>query len=263
MSAVEPHFFGPAERRLFGLYHAPLGRGAREAGVLLCYPGPQEYLRCHWAFRRLEKRLARAGLHVLRFDYYGSGDSAGDSRAGSLAQWRRDVATALAELREVSGVPRVSLVGFRLGAALAAQAQVRVRELVLWEPVVSGREHVAELLEQHELRFAHCLYPPPARGELLGLPFPPALQAELEAVELAAPLACRAERVVVVASEERPAYRRLVEGLRAAHAAGAGPAVEWRHVPEDAAAESDDGFLLSTRAQQAVAALLAGKDSQP
>jgi pimeloyl-ACP methyl ester carboxylesterase len=254
--SVEPRFFGPAERQLFGVYHPPMGRAAHPAGVLLCYPAPQEYMRCHWAFRKLATLLARAGFHVLRFDWFACGDSAGASDQGSLHQWRLDVATALDELRDVSGLRRASLVGFRLGAALALQAGVKVRDLVLWEPVVSGRAHVAELMRQHELRFNHCLHPPPLPEELMGQPFPRALRQELDALDLLdARPAGRAERVVVLGAEERPEYAALVDALRAHDAFGS---LAWRHVPEPPQPEADDAFLLSTRALQAIAALLGG-----
>ncbi len=256
---MQPAYFGASRTRLLGLYHPPTGARARDHGVLLCQPAPQEYMRCHWALRKLAVLLAREGFHVLRFDWFGSGDSAGATDAGRPSQWRLDVAAALEELRDVSGVRRASLVGFRLGAALAAQAPLKLRDLVLWEPVVSGREHVSELLEQHVLRFHHCLHPPRVPDELMGLPFPQALRDEIEAIELRAPLLCRAERVVVLACEERASYLRLVEELRAAAAAG-GPAVEWRHVTEEAQGE-DDAFLMSNRAQQAIAALLAGREA--
>ncbi len=252
---MQPAYFGASETRLFGLYHPPSGARERELGVLLCHPAPQEYMRCHWAMRKLAGLLAREGFHVLRFDYFGTGDSGGAGDAGSPRQWRLDVAAALEELRDVSGVRRASLVGFRLGATLAAQSALKLRDLVLWEPVVSGRAYVAELMEQHVLRFNHCLYPPPLPSELMGLPFPGALRQEFEALELTAPLACRAERVVVLGSQERPAYAALVESLRATATAP----VEWRHVPEPAHSD-DDAFLMSTRAQQAIAALLAGRE---
>lgn len=103
---------------------------------------------------------------------------------------------------------------------------------------------------------AHCLHPPPARGELLGLPWPDAVREEIESLTLEPPFACRAERVVVLGAQERPAYRGLLERLRAAQASG-GPAVEWHQVEETAAA-SDENFLLSARTQQAITALLTG-----
>src|SRR6476620_8559273 len=97
---MTPRFFGDAARQLYGVYHAPEGR-AREAGVVLCNPGPQEYRHTHWAFRKLAGMLARAGFHVLRFDYFATGDSAGRDDEGSLDQWVLDVATAARELTDL------------------------------------------------------------------------------------------------------------------------------------------------------------------
>jgi pimeloyl-ACP methyl ester carboxylesterase len=258
---VQAAYFGPPEARLLGVYHPPAGARDLELGVLLCYPAPQEYMRCHWAFHKLAGLLAREGFHVLRFDWFGCGDSAGASDQGSLRQWRLDVTAALAELRDLSGLRRASLVGFRLGAALALQAGVKLRDVVLWEPVVSGRAHVAELMRQHEQRFAHCLHPPPLPHELMGQPFPAALHEELLALDLtAAAPACRAERAIVLGADERPEYRQLIDALRGF---GAPPEIAWQHVPEPAQGDADDAFLLSTRAQQAIAALLAGQPARP
>ena len=92
---MQVRYFGSSERALLGVYSPPEAALEREAVVLLCHPAPQEYMRSHWALRQLAARLAAAGLHVLRFDYSGTGDSAGDSSAGaSLEAWRADVLTA-------------------------------------------------------------------------------------------------------------------------------------------------------------------------
>lgn len=260
---MQPAFFGASEARLFGVYQAPLGARDREAGVLLCYPGPQEYMRCHWAFRKLAALLARDGFHVLRFDYSGTGDSAGATGQGTLTAWRADIVTASQELRDLAGVRRVSLVGFRLGAALGAQTALKLRDLVLWEPVLDGRAHLAELERQHVRRFKHCLHPPPL-AELMGQPLPAALRAEIESLTLSAPLACRAERVALFTAQDDFACQMLAERLRTQPPAGAqGPHVEWRRIADaDATADdSDDAFLLSTRAQQAIVAWLAGRSA--
>ena len=75
---MTPIQFGPADRRLFGLLQPAQGNATR-TGVVLCNPMGQEAVRVHRMYRVLADRLNRAGLHVLRFDWFGSGDSAGDA----------------------------------------------------------------------------------------------------------------------------------------------------------------------------------------
>jgi pimeloyl-ACP methyl ester carboxylesterase len=100
--------------------------------------------------RRLATLLAAAGCHVFRFDYFGTGDSMGQSRDATLRGWEEDIETAIEELRDTSGATRVALVGLRLGAALATHVAARKRKVVealaLWDPVVSGSEYLEELL---------------------------------------------------------------------------------------------------------------------
>ena len=253
---MEPIYFGSSADPLFGLYHPPSGSHLRDLGVLLCYSGPQEYMSCHWAFRKLALLLAREGFHVFRFDYYGTGDSAGASNAGSLPRWSRDVATAIQELKDVSGVRKVSVVAYRLGAALVVRSKVRVRDLILWEPVLDGRDYVRELVEEHERRFAHCLPPPPlpASGplhELLGVPFPPALQEEVEAVALLGETpVCRFDRVSLVSTAVTAAHEALLAGLSPS---GVPPAV--CQVPEEDA-PGTAGFRLGALAQREIVAFL-------
>src|SRR5262245_24413810 len=144
---MNPFFFGSSERPLFGVHHPPRERGARETGVVLCYPMGQEYMRSHRAFRQLANLLTRAGQHVFRFDYFATGDSSGASGEGSLAQWLADVNQAIDELKDNASLASVSLVGLRLGAALAARAsagRADIDRLVLWDPVVLGPSYLEE-----------------------------------------------------------------------------------------------------------------------
>lgn len=143
----QPFYFGVGERRLFGIYTPPSSRPQRR-GVVLCYPWGQEYVRAHRSFRVLADALAARGLHVLRFDYYGTGDSAGEGHEVDLDGWRHDVASAVVELQSISRVGRVGLAGLRLGATLAAAAadlEPRVRRVGFWDPIVDGRSYVEEL----------------------------------------------------------------------------------------------------------------------
>jgi alpha/beta superfamily hydrolase len=152
MSAT-PTWFGTSESPLLGWLHLPADRRAR-AGVVICPPLGKEQISAYPTLRVLADRLADQGFAALRFDYEGTGDSAGDlSGASRVEGWLRNVVAATSLLRQ-AGVEDVALVGLRMGATLAAVAAstcAPLAALVCWDPCVSGR---AFLREQRAL---HCL----------------------------------------------------------------------------------------------------------
>jgi len=210
---MKPLFFGEANRRLYGVYHPP-AKPSRHA-VLLCYPGMQEYNAAHWMFRRLATSLSREGHHVLRFDYYGTGDSDGETDAATPESAITDIHTAIRELRDLSRAREISLVGLRLGAACAALActgGITARQLVLWEPVIHGPAYVRELEVQDERRNLVLLHADRTRGrrdELLGFPFDARVRAGTEAIDLTTGPGVHAKKVVVLCSEERDEHRAV------------------------------------------------------
>jgi len=210
---MKPLFFGEAERRLYGVYHPP-AKASRHA-VLLCYPGMQEYNAAHWIFRRLATSLSREGHHVLRFDYFGTGDSDGESDITTPESATADIHTAIRELRDLSRAREVSLVGLRFGAACAAMACASgfsARQLVLWEPIIYGAMYVRELEAQDERRNLVLLHADRTRGrrdELLGFPFNPKVRAGTEAIDLTTGPPVTAKRVIVLSSEQRDEQRAL------------------------------------------------------
>jgi pimeloyl-ACP methyl ester carboxylesterase len=213
VSVMKPLFFGEAERRLYGVYHPP-AKGGRHA-VLLCYPGMQEYSAAHWMFRRLAANLAREGHHVLRFDYFGTGDSDGDSDVATPESAVADVHAAARELRDLSRARDISLVGLRLGAACAALAcasGLATRNLMLWEPVIDGAAYVRELEVLDERRNLVLLHAERTRGrrdELLGYPFTEQVRSATEAIDLTNGVHVKSERAVVFSAEARAEHRAL------------------------------------------------------
>jgi uncharacterized protein len=207
---MKPLFLGNAQRRLYGVYHSA-ARSSRHA-VLLCYPGMQEYNSAHWAFRRLAATLARDGHHVMRFDYYGTGDSAGGTEDGNPTLWLEDVRQAAEELKDQSGARSLSVIGLRLGATLATLASaggLQASRLLLWEPVISGRAYVKELETLDERRNLMLLHANRTRGrrdELLGHAFPPALRSAIEALDLADGVVPKAEKVLIFTDQPRPEH---------------------------------------------------------
>jgi alpha/beta superfamily hydrolase len=130
----------------FGWLHE--GQPSATRGVVLCQPFGRETMWVHKGWRVLAEELSAAGSPTLRFDYAGTGDSAGDSEEGEqLELWLQSIRSAIAYLKETTGVTQVALCGLRLGATLAARvgADQAIDELVLLAPVLSGRQYLREL----------------------------------------------------------------------------------------------------------------------
>jgi pimeloyl-ACP methyl ester carboxylesterase len=144
-------YFG-AGHRLLGSLHVPTRLRPRSTAVILCNPFSEEASRAHRTYRVLATHLERAGYPVLRFDYGGTGDSLGEGTDATIDGWRADIVEAAEHLCAVTGATRVTLVGLRLGATLAAlatSAGPRVRHLIMWDPIVDGGAYLAELAVQH------------------------------------------------------------------------------------------------------------------
>lgn len=186
--------------QLFGLFH-PAGEPSGKA-VLLCPPFGQEAIRTHRLYRVLAERLARAGHAVLRFDYRGTGDSAGDDVDGTFTGWCEDLLAAHAELMRRSAATQVTWIGLRLGASLALTAAAKpsagLRRVVACEPIVDGSAYLALLRERHvaEVESVLSLRPRPSpvevalsdpesfKDEALGFALSPTLRAELGRLRL-------------------------------------------------------------------------------
>lgn len=171
-----PLYFGPPSRRLFGAFHEGSPGRAQNLGVLLCNPFGQEAIRTHRLYRVLAGRLAQGGVHVLRFDYFGTGDSAGEDDAADLDSWQQDVLIAQQELHRLSGATEFTWMGARLGASAviraAHQAPAPVPHLVLWDPVVNGPAYAQLLRGKHveALEISYSLPDPAWRRQLQNEP---------------------------------------------------------------------------------------------
>jgi pimeloyl-ACP methyl ester carboxylesterase len=145
-----PLLFGTTGRELYGVFHAAVSPGHVGRGVVFCSPMPHEGLAAYRAFRLLADSLARERVHCLRFDYLATGDSAGESQDLNIAAHVDDIGAAIDELKALSGVRVVHLIGLRLGALLAleaAKARDDVAGVIAWEPILHGRAYRSELME--------------------------------------------------------------------------------------------------------------------
>ncbi len=216
LPAVEPLYFGPPERPLFGCFHvAPV---PKNLGVVICQPTGHEYVRCHRAFRQFAGRLAMSGVHCLRFDYFGSGDSSGDDDAARLEDWKRDISAAMDALKSRFGVFDVSLVGLRLGASLAlvaAAGRHDVDALALWDPVASGATYVDELESMAYSTAGGNGHPYPSHPkDVLGSMLTSAMADDLRGLDLRTVSWVSARRILLLETGETAGEERLAAQLQ-------------------------------------------------
>lgn len=217
---MKPFFFGPPSRQLFGIFHDAICGGAAQGAVLVCGPFGQEAIQAHRILRALATRLGKVGYQALRFNYFATGDSAGECEEGSQSQWVADVHAAHLELVRLSGASRIAWVGLRYGASLATLAASSIpsdlSELVLWDPVVHGSAYLTELSESHAA-FMQADLPgwkaPLSQTEALGFPISASLAADFRALDLTANGAVRARHVTLVRSQPETSFADFERSL--------------------------------------------------
>jgi hypothetical protein len=108
-------------------------------------PPARELTSTQYCYRLLAEGLVRAGMLAVRFDYDGTGDSAGgDLDPHRVESWLASIAHAV-DLARSCGPEAVSVVGMRVGVLLAAVEAAclgSVDAVVLWDPCGSERSFV-------------------------------------------------------------------------------------------------------------------------
>ena len=155
MTATEQAYsWGTPEGNLAGVLHWPAADSAR-AAVVIVHPFAEEKKFAHRVLVNLARALAQRNIAVLRFDLSGCGDSFGNSRERTLEDWLYDIDSACNQLDTFHQPAPIVLVGLRLGATLALAAHAANpwgKTLVLWEPVLSGRKYIDEILRRRMIK---------------------------------------------------------------------------------------------------------------
>lgn len=175
----EPQWLGDQTRYLYASLHGSAVPGAR-LGVLLVPPLFHEQPRSRRLLTEVASGLAAIGLPSLRFDFYGTADSAGNSDQADFSSMCVDIDIAAHALRTKTGVERVAVLAWR-GAALPVARWLReggkAAVVILWEPILHGaewlgeleREDAAERCSTERYRMGPGISKPAADRQLMGL----------------------------------------------------------------------------------------------
>lgn len=196
------------EGGLAGFLHLP-DTGRARAAVLICPSLGSEQAWTYRGLRHLAESLCASGMAVLRFDYGGTGHSAGDLEHMPECDLAGDVVEAGRYLARAGIEPTVA-VAYGIGGAILAEAagsELQLDSLVLWEPALSGRRWLREQNALLRLGQPELSVPAEPRSgmEVAGLVVSPYLRSTLQAMTVAVERLA-AHQVLVVAQPGSPAF---------------------------------------------------------
>ena len=172
MNRAPEAFFHPASQggghRLY-LHHTPPEGVPVRSSVLYVHPWAEEMNKSRRMAALASRALAEAGHAVLQVDLLGCGDSSGDFGEATWEAWVDDLRDALQWLQARHPEVPLWLWGLRVGALLAAEAAAKMTQpvhLLLWQPVLQGRQALQQFLR---LKAAAQLAEGGGKGILEGL----------------------------------------------------------------------------------------------
>lgn len=134
---------------LLGVLHYPEVHSWRGAMVMCAADGEEKH-ESHRVLVNAARFFGRKGFLVLRFDYYGTGDSEGEWENSTIQSRLEDINSAVEFIQmKIQKNNRIGLMGIRLGATLAALAAEKsscFSFLILWEPLIVLRDYLYQWL---------------------------------------------------------------------------------------------------------------------
>ena len=147
---MEAVLFQGATDKLVGVWHPPLGTAppgdACGLTIVMLHGWSGTRSGPHQMLTRAAREFAASGFGVLRFDFGGRGDSAGDSETATLATMREDARAALKFCNEKFGARKFVLLGLCSGCEVAFSAAMEngIAALCLWSAPVFAAGHSDE-----------------------------------------------------------------------------------------------------------------------
>jgi pimeloyl-ACP methyl ester carboxylesterase len=201
--------------------HIPENKG--NTAVLVVPPFGWEDICSYRSLRILSESLSANGIPSMRYDLPGTGDSSGGSQDPALVDaWIKSVGDAAAELRAVTGMQNIAVIGIRLGAMLAiaaAHAEAELNNLILWGPAATGRALLRELRAFQQMEQSSSGEPAQIDSsvrsglEVAGFFLSTETERDLEALDISRFPVGSPCRVLILTRDSFPADRKLILAL--------------------------------------------------
>jgi alpha/beta superfamily hydrolase len=145
----EHGYFVRDNKHLFFASYCPVA--SSETGIVMVSPFGEEKVRTLRIYVSLSRALARLGITVINFDFFGDGDSEGNFEDALFEDRIKDVESAVGYLKEKYSIKKVGLLGLRWGGTIAALASrgISPEFLILWEPVIDSKKYFMDHLRSN------------------------------------------------------------------------------------------------------------------
>lgn len=133
-------------RRYF--IHIHLSSQSNRKAILIFNPILDEKKRVQKFEAETARELSRLGYAVVRFDYFGTGDSGGDTFEFNFNAINSDSHYLFDYINRILTPDEIIYFGIRLGADLAlinSLSKPNIKRLILVEPIIDGKRYLLEL----------------------------------------------------------------------------------------------------------------------
>jgi alpha/beta superfamily hydrolase len=135
----EEHFFlENNDKKIYTVRYDPENKKSN-TGIILAKPIWGERIRTHRIFTNLARTICKEGFFTITCDYYGDGNSYGETRELSFDGMVDDLNRLFSFTENEIHIKDFILIGFRLGADAAmrcAEKNENIKKLILIEPVL-------------------------------------------------------------------------------------------------------------------------------
>jgi uncharacterized protein len=130
-------------KQLIGIWH----HGQSKKIAILCHGFTGSKVESKRIFVEAARVFAEEGIDAFRFDFFGSGDSAGDFADSSISTNLANLGDALAWVRE-KGYEEVAVLGLSMGgaAAILAAGLFPIKAIVTWSAVPDLKKLFSSLM---------------------------------------------------------------------------------------------------------------------
>ncbi|MCM8766751.1 MAG: alpha/beta hydrolase [Candidatus Omnitrophica bacterium] len=158
--------FDGSKGRLFGVIH--IVEKNISPAVILFHGFTGSKVESHFLFTKLARRLYKEGISVLRFDFYGSGDSEGSFEEMTIETEMEDGKKAVQFLKEFEFVDKqkIGICGLSMGALTAVYVSSQfseVKGLCLWSPLafpkIIKKKILTKKIKEKIEKYGKCYIP--------------------------------------------------------------------------------------------------------